>query len=165
MDVTTNFEDGRQLFAAVRAAALEHDRITRAIAQRRELAQHMGGGGFEPRVRSSKPDVNGTARSIAAMDYERRNEARLAEDRRLMDAACDILYGRDNRGGVAAYVGSAVADCAFLRCCGGMDWREVAEQAGVSVNTARAYVGVAADTVDMHGARFLATGEAWGDAT
>lgn len=165
MDVTTDYEDGRHLFAAVRAAALEHDRITRAIARRRELAGHVGGGGFEPRVRSSKPDVNGTAKSIAAMDFERRNEQRLAEDKRLMDAACDILYGRDNRGGVAAYVGSAIADCAFLRCCGAMEWREVAEQVGVSVNTARVYVDTAADTVDMHGARFLATGEAWGDAT
>ena len=165
MDVTTDYEDGRHLFAAVRAAALEHDRITRAIARRRELAGHVGGGGFEPRVRSSRPDVNGTAKSIAAMDFERRNEQRLAEDKRLMDAACDILYGRDNRGGVAAYVGSAIADCAFLRCCGAMEWREVAEQVGVSVNTARVYVDTAADTVDMHGARFLATGEAWGDAT
>lgn len=165
MDVTTDFEDGRQLFAAVRAAALEHDRITRAIAQRREHAQGMGGGGFEPRVRSSKPDVNGTAKAIALMDYERRNESRLAEDKRLMEAACDILYGRDNAGGVSAYVGSKVADCAFLRCCGAMGWREVAEAAGVSVNTARLYVRLAADTVDMHGARFLATGEPWGGAT
>lgn len=163
-EVLDGYEDARQMFEAVRAAATEHDRLTRRAATMRERLG-VKAQGYEPSVSGTREDVNGTAATIALVDFEERNRRRLEHDRAMMSAAQDVIYGVDDNTGVTSYVGALAADCLFLYACGALSWREVAQETGVTVNTARAKAGSALDALDFHGWRFVATGQAWGQAT
>jgi len=99
------YESAREFFEAASAAAREADRIGRELDAMGERAGSLGGGGFEPRVRST-PEPDRMAGRVAAMvDRTDMLARRMDEDYRLIDAACRVLYGADNRSGLYALVG------------------------------------------------------------
>ena len=101
----TRFASVREMFEAASEAARDAERISRQLAEMDESSLSIGGGGFEPRVRSTPdPDRIGRAVSVT-MDYGEVLRMRQDEDYRLIDACCIVLYGEDNRGGLWALTG------------------------------------------------------------
>lgn len=150
------YRDSRELFAAVRDASRETQRHRRTL-ERMEAGEGVrGSGGFEPRVRSSAADVNGTARTLARVDYEASVERRIEEDWRLIDLGCALLYGRESgRGGVEALMGGVVADCIYFRFVAAESWAEVAAHVGYSKSQCRRFTEQGMDGIDFFGWRNL----------
>lgn len=133
-----HYADARAFFEAVRDASAEAARIQRTAGRMAEGEGLRGGGGFEPRVRSSSADVTGMARVDARIDFEAANERRLSEDYAMLDAACRLLYGPDGRGGGLEHImGSAVSDAMWWRFCAAESWAVVALSCGYSKSQCR----------------------------
>jgi hypothetical protein len=113
-------------------------------------AASLGGGGFEPRVRST-PEPDRMAGRVAAMvDREGMLERRQEEDYRLIDAACSVLYGPDNRSGLYALVGWP-ADAIWHHYLGLRTWEEVGELLGYSPSHVKRMAAAALDYCDANG--------------
>ncbi len=103
--------------------AYESDRLEDMRLQ----AENPRGQNFESTCHGSGakgPDSALLATIQAEMEFERANaklEARL-------DAALDVLYGRDGHGGLAKLRSSADADCICGYFLMGMSWPEVASE-------------------------------------
>lgn len=160
------YETAREFFEAARLAAEDAERIRFQLAEMEERAAGVGGGGFEPRVASTgEPDRMG-ARVASAVDHRARLEARQAEDYRLIDAACAILYGHDNDGGLWALVGWR-ADAIFHRYLGLMTWDETARAVHFHKRYVQVQVQAAFEVADAMGCMRttkglgIAEGETW----
>ena len=135
-------------FESARAAAIEAER-TRRTVEGMEAARDSGhadggtgpvsGGGFDP----GKPTA-----SDRLMDYEARMRQRIEEDERQMDDATDVLYGPDDRGGLASLLDSLHADAMWWRYLAACSWVDVAQGASCSVSTAHRLVAESLDYVD-----------------
>ncbi len=165
LDMLEGYDGVGEMLAALRAEVAERDRILgRAESMRERLTSH--GGGYEPRVSASKSDVNGTAKVIALADFEERNRRRVERAERMRSQAHDLIYGDTNpNAGIEAYMGQVAADSLWLYYGGNMSWREVAEWLHVSHNTCKLAAAAAIERTDNLGWRFVATGDAWADAT
>lgn len=140
----------REYFEAAREAARDAERIRRQLAGMERKALALGGGGFEPRVRST-PDPDRIGRSVAAMvDHEEILTRRQDQDYRIIDAACAVLYGTDNRSGLYALVGWP-ADAIYHHYLALRTWDEVARMMGYSTRHVQRSVDVALDLADANG--------------
>lgn len=140
----------REYFEAAREAARDAERIRRQLAGIERKALALGGGGFEPRVRST-PDPDRIGRSVAAMvDHEEILTRRQDEDYRIIDAACAVLYGPDDRGGLYALVGWP-ADAIYHHYLALRTWEETADLMGYSVRHTQRAVAWALDLADANG--------------
>ena len=144
------YQTSRELFDAARAAARDAELCARQLASMEESALSLGGGGFEPRVRSTPdPDRIGSAVS-SVVDQGERLRARQDEDYRLIDAACRVLYGADNRSGLYALVGWP-ADAIYHHYLALRTWEETAALLGYSVRHVQTCVRAALDLADANG--------------
>lgn len=144
------YQTAREFFEAAREAARDADRIRLQLAAMDARSELLGGGGFEPRVRSTPdPDRMGL-RVSALIDHGGMLERRQAEDYRLIDAACRILYGPDDRGGLYALVGWP-ADAIYHHYLALRTWDETARLMGYSVQHVRRQVAWALDFADANG--------------
>ena len=135
-------------FESARNAAIECDR-TRKTVERYEAARDsshadsgtgpVSGGGFSP---------NRMTASDRLVDYEQRMYQRIEQDEALMDRATEVLYGADNRGGLAALLDSLHADAMWWRYLAACSWVDVAQGASCSVSTAHRLVAESLDYVD-----------------
>ena len=99
------YRDAREFFEAAREASRDAERIRRQLDAMAERAEALGGGGFEPRVRSTgEPDRMGS-RVAAMVDMEERLRERQEGDYALVDAACRVLYGSESDAGLWSIVG------------------------------------------------------------
>lgn len=107
-----DFKDARELFEAARSAAIERDHAAKQLERMRHRtlggSSSISGGG-----RGATKDVNGTAASIAIVDYESMMRARLVEDTKLLNLCAALIYGKNGREGVSAVLGSEYADVLF----------------------------------------------------
>lgn len=143
------FGSAREMFEAARAAAREAERIARDLRDLDE-DEPSGGGGFEGRVHGT-PDPDRIGRRVASsLDRRAMLEARQAEDYRLIDAACAVLYGPDNRGGLYALVGWP-ADAIYHHYLGLRTWEETAELVIYSKRYVQEQVAWAFDMADANG--------------
>ena len=127
----TDYASAEDFFEAVREASREAER-TRLTLLQMEAREGVRAQGYEPRVM-----VGGERDRMAATDERMDREGRMAErieqDYRLLDMACELLYGRESgKGGVDALMGSAVADCISFRYVDARPWSEVAALMGYS---------------------------------
>ena len=144
------FRTAREFFEAAREAARDARRISRQLDGMERRALALGGGGFEPRVRST-PDPDRTGRAVAAMlDNEAVLRARQESDYALIDSACAVLYGPDNRSGLYALVGWP-ADAIWHHYLGLRTWDETADLMGYSAPHVRRQVAAALDVADANG--------------
>ena len=158
------FASARELFEAAREAARDAERIRRQLDGMERRALALGGGGFEPRVRSTQ-DPDRIGRSVAAkVDHEEVLTQRQDEDYRLIDAACEGLYGPDNRSGLYALVGWP-ADAIYHHYLALRTWEDTADMMGYSVRYVQRSVAWALDMADAAGdaATRLGLGLAEGD--
>ena len=114
--------DAKEYFERIRdeVASIEHAKEMLARLKAREGAKAQsysaggGGGGSDP-----MDAINGR------IDFEGRLERRIADSQAEVDEACVLLYGADNRGGLAKLKGNRYADalcmaCTLHCCCGKM---------------------------------------------
>lgn len=152
------YASARDFFDAAREAARDADRIARQLDGMERRALALGGGGFEPRVRST-PDPDRTGRAVAALlDNEAVLRQRQESDYALIDAACELLYGADRRSGLYALVGWP-ADAIFHHYLALRTWDEVAEMMGYSVRHVQTCVASALDYADSNGQMWTELGE------
>ena len=153
------YADAREFFSAVRRAAADADRISRELA-RMEAAEGVRAQSYSGGGHGTRADANGTAATIARMDYERRVSRRREEDYALVDSACDVIYGngQTGMGGIDALLGSAVADMVWWRFCACASWSEVAEHCELSVRRCQELVDMAMDTCNAYGIEAMRRG-------
>ena len=140
----------REFFESAREAARDAERIRRQLDAMESRTLSLGGGGFEPRVRST-PDPDRIGALVSAMlDQEERLRERADEDYAVIDAACRVLYGADNRSGLYALVGWP-ADAIYHHYLALRTWEETASMLGYSVSHVKHSVCVALDLADANG--------------
>lgn len=140
----------REFFEHAREAARDADRISRQLDGMERRSLSLGGGGFEPRVRST-PDPDRIGASVSAkLDQEDRLRERADEDWRIIDAACAVLYGPDNRSGLYALVGWP-ADAIYHHYLALRTWDDTASMLGYSVRHVCRAVDAAFDMADANG--------------
>ena len=126
-----DYRDARDFFETVREASREAER-TRLTLLQMEAREGVRAQTYAERV-SVGGERDRMAQTDARMDYEARMAERIEQDYRLLDMACQVLYGRESgKGGVDALMGSAVADCISFRYVDARPWREVAALMGYS---------------------------------
>lgn len=151
-------DSAREFFEAAREAARDAERIARQLDGMESRSLSIGGGGFEPRVRST-PDPDRIGRGVASMlDQSERLRARQDEDYRIIDRACMVLYGRDNRSGLYALVGWP-ADAIYHHYLALRTWDVTAALLGYSVRHVRRAVDVAFDVADANGEMWTVLGK------
>lgn len=144
------YASAREFFDAAREAARDAQRIARQLDGMERRALALGGGGFEPRVRST-PDPDRIGRAVGAMvDNEGVLLQRQEADYALIDAACAVLYGPDNRSGLYALVGWP-ADAIYHHYLGLRTWEETADLMGYSTRYVQRSVAWALDYADAAG--------------
>ena len=152
------YASAREFFEAVAAASGEADRIGRELAEMEAGAESTGGGGFEPRVRSTPVPDRMATRVAAMLDREGALLERRDECRALMDAACRILYGADRRSGLYALVGWP-ADAIWHHYLGLRTWEDTADLMGYSTRHVQTCVAAALDVADANGQMWTELGE------
>ena len=113
-------------------------------------SESLGSGGFQPRVRST-PEPDRMAGRVAAMvDRSDMLARRMDEDYRLIDCACEVLYGNDGRGGLYSLVGWP-ADAIYHHYLALYTWEETAALVGYSERHVQTCVATAFDLADANG--------------
>ena len=152
------YSDAREFFEAVAEANRDAERVKRQLDALEQRALGMGGGGFEPRVRST-PVHDRMGNAVAALvDRETKRHARIEEDYRLIDKAVAVLYGNDLQDGLASLAPPWWADVLDLRYIEGMTWAEVGAAVCYSPSHCRLTANAALDLLDAHGELFAALG-------
>lgn len=144
------YATAREFFEAARSAAREADRIGRELAEMEASADATGGGGFEPRVRSTPEPDRMASRVASKVDREGMLERRQDECYEVIDAACTVLYGHDNRSGLYALVGWP-ADAIYHHYLALRTWEDAARLVGYSVSHVKHSVCVALELADANG--------------
>lgn len=146
-----NFESSRELFEAAREAAIDAERCRRELAEAERHALAMCGPSLEPRVMGGNGDRVGNA-VAALVDREAELHARVERDYALIDAACEVLYGRDGMSdGLAALMPLWTADAIYHRYLALRTWDETEWLVGRCRSRIRSQVAVAFDLMDANG--------------
>lgn len=152
--ITHRFVSARDLFQQAREASRDAERIRRQLVEMRERSTSLGGGGFEPRVRTT-PDHDSMGSRVASMvDRERALARRQAEDYELIDLACAALYGSDQTGeqGLAGLVPETWwADVLWWRYLDDSTWEQVGRAVGYSSRRCFDVAQAALDIADEYG--------------
>lgn len=130
-------------------AARDADRIRETLAKM-ESREGVRAQTYQPCAGGGDRDVMGpTDRRI---DWEGMTRRRRDEDYRLIDLACDVLYGHDQRtGGLLALRGARYADILWWRYCAAAPWVDVADAVGLSVRYTQGLADDALDFLDHYG--------------
>lgn len=155
----TEFACTADYFGAVRAAAIDAERIGRRL-ERMVAREGVRAQGYEAQGRGTRSDVNGTDATVGRMDWEGRIAARREGDYKLIDSACEVIYGSDQTGmgGIASLMGAATADAVWWRFCGAAQWREVAQRVEMSERWCQDQVAAAMDVCDAYGMEAMRRG-------
>lgn len=152
------FGSAREFFDFARSAAQDAERIGRQLAEMEVRAEGIGSGGFEPRVRSTPDPDRMAGRVVANADHKERLEARREEDYRVIDAACAVLYGEDNRSGLYALVGWP-ADAIYHHYLALRTWEDTAGMLGYSARYTQEQVRWALELADANGDMWTRLGQ------
>lgn len=154
-----SYTDAREFFEAARRAAQDIESASRQL-ERMRAAEGVRAQGYQPGVSGTRSDVNGTAATVARIDWEGRMEARLAEDAALVECAMGVVYGDPSTGlgGVAALMGGPVADVMMWRYCRAQDWRWIAAMLDRSESWCRESAAAAMDVCDAYGIEAMRRG-------
>lgn len=145
-----NFESSRELFEAASDAVRDAERCRRQLEAMEQRALSVSSPSFDARVSGGDHDRLG--RDVAALvDREAELHARIEQDYDLIDAACAVLYGRDNEDGVASLLEPWVADAMWHHYLGLRTWEFIAELLCISSRHIRRCVCVAFELMDANG--------------
>lgn len=153
------YPDAHEFFMAVRDAAKDADRLG-GIIRGMEAREGLHARGLGPRPRGGARDV--MAATDARMDWEWRNSRRMEDDMRLIQAACDILFGKDGtgrNGGVEAVLDWRYSESAWWRFCAAETWAVTAAHVGMSAEWCRKVaVPTVTSLVDSYGEALAVAG-------
>lgn len=146
----------RDYFAQVRDAAIDAERTRRTLAAM-ESREGVKAQRYGASVQGGTRDV--MAATDARLDRELAWRDRIERDYALIDHACALIYGVDNRGGIAALLGTATADAMFWRYCAAVSWADVAKAVSYSQAWCFRAVATAHDLVDSLGFKAVMEGD------
>lgn len=139
-----------EFFEAAREASRDAERCNRQLASLESRMLALGGGGFEPRVRSTPDPQRMQVRANAYVDMEAALTRRREEDYALIDSACRVLYGTDSDAGLWALVGWR-ADLLAQHYLNDRTWAEVGAIMGYSASHCQQQAQVALEVADGWG--------------
>lgn len=151
------YATAREFFESVREAARDAERIRWQLDAMEDRAGALGGGGFEPRVRSTPDPDRMAGRVDELVDHGERLRRRQDKDWRMIDAACEVLYGPDNRGGLWALVGWP-ADAIYHHYLALRTWEDTALMLGYSAGHVKHAASAALDLADANGQMWTVLG-------
>lgn len=145
--------NARDYFDWVRDASRDAESIRQQLMALESRAKALGGGGFEPRTRSTPDPRRMEGRIVAYMQREEELKARQEADYAIIGRACRLLYGEDEdgRGGVSAGCGTLHADVLWWRYLDDSPWKQVASVLNSSITTCRAAHDAALRWIDEGG--------------
>ena len=120
-----------------------------------ELRESLGVGGIDYSRQSfgASADIADKIDSIVGMESRLREmEAGLYRE---FDEACAVLYGNDNRGGVAKVVGTNAADVVLCRYLDNQKWDAIARNLGCTVRWCRMLADRAFTAIDKYGTAYM----------
>ena len=151
------YADAREFFNAARRASQDADSIGTQLDALEHRALGMGGGGFEPRVRST-PTHDRMGSAVASfVDREQKLRAQQEYDYAIIDKACALLYGTDNEHGLRSLLGWP-ADALFHHYLALLTWDATAQILGYSASHVRNQANAALDYLDANGELFTTLG-------
>jgi len=162
-----HFTGARDLFESAREASHDAECVRLQLAELEAGAESVGGGGFDPRVRSTPDPHRMESRAVARADREAALRDRMRADRALVDLACRVLYGTDDETGLSVLVPEWWCDVLWWRYLDEAKWGSVARAVGYSEQRCRQVAEAALDVVDSWGivatmqGRPLNTPETW----
>lgn len=115
----------KEYFEVIRAEVVKTDRAREMLERMRaregaKAQSYQAGGG--------SGDAADPMDSIAKrIDFEGRLEQRIADAEEALDEACEVLYGKDGRGGLAKLKGTRYADAICMGYLQAQPWNEIAE--------------------------------------
>lgn len=146
MDIPV-FACARDLFESAKEASKDAERCRRQILTLESRASSLGGGGTGQRV-SSTPDPKRMELRIATyVDQERKLDARMEDDYRLIDLATRVLYGCEGVKGVDS-VSPTWADVLWWRYLDNASWRDVARAVDYSPTQCQTFAKNAFEWID-----------------
>ena len=115
----------KEYFEGIRAEVVETERaremLERMKAQEGAKAQSYQEGG------GSHGDSDPMESIVRRIDFEGRLQKRIDDAEEAIDEACEVLYGKDGRGGLAKLKGTRYADAICMAYCQAEPWSEIAE--------------------------------------
>lgn len=122
----------RRFFEMARDASRDAERCRSQLVALESRAKSLGGGGFQPKMRST-PDPHRMERKVDAyVDRERALEGRMQADYVMIDDACAVLYGDDAHRGLDSVQSPAWADVLWWKYLDDATWDAVAVAVGYS---------------------------------
>lgn len=146
------YRKARDLFEAARDAASDALRCEKQIEVLEEDAVRVSSPSLTPSGRRA-PASDRMANKVATL-VDRKNalDRRIDEDYRLIDAACEILYGADGMSdGLATIAPPWWADAIYHHYLGLSTWDETADRVMFSKRYVQTCVCAAFDLMDANG--------------
>lgn len=125
----------RRFFETVREASKDAERCRNQLLRLEARAKSLGGGGFEPRTRSTPDPQRAQRRIDAYVDQERRLERRIDDDYRMIGLSDVVLYGDGERVGLDRAQSRVWADVLWWRYLDDATWDAVAYAVRYSART------------------------------
>lgn len=148
-DLAFNYSCARDLFDAARDASIDREAASRQLrnldSRRFSTARRTDG------MPSSHAPSDGTAASVAFLDFEAAAKRRISEDDALLRLAIGVLYGTDGMGGAASLLTPSHADVVFQRYVSAYTWDKAAAVCNVAPSTAKRMASELFDVVDAYG--------------
>lgn len=141
----------KELFESAREASRDALRIRDELEHLEARTVAMGSPSLEAHGRGCRAD-HVAGRVAALVDNSAALERRLEDDYRLIDAACEILYGRDGvSDGLAVLAPAWWADAIYYHFLALRKWEDVAAMLSYSERHVFECVRAAFDLMDAHG--------------
>ena len=155
---STSARSARDLLEAARSASDDYASCERQLIVLRARAEHVGGGVVAGSVGGATSPDGLERRVTALVDREAELEGRMARDEAVIEAACELLYGEDGRGGLSALVPTFWADALWWHYLQGLKWVEVGEVLSYSPDHLKACARQAIEIADGYGVARAAEG-------
>lgn len=153
------YDSTRRLLEDAREAAYDYAACERQLIALRLRAESLGGGVSTGSVGGTHAHDSMERRVVALADRQRDIEGRMLRYERVMDMACDMLYGKGGRDGLAALVPAFWCDALWWHYLQGMTWVEVGSTLGYSAQHLKRCATAAIEVGDAYGIVAATLGE------
>ena len=142
----------RDFFDAVRDAAVDAEMCRRQLMALEARVRSLGGMATSPPVSSTHDPDRMAGRVAAYVDREEQLRSRMDADYALVDRACVVLYGPDQRtGGLADDRSATWASVLWWRYCAAETWLAVGDAVGYTERQCRNVCAEALRWIDRTG--------------
>lgn len=140
----------KDFFDRVRDASVDAERCRLQLLELEGRMHSMGAHDLQPRVRSTPDPQRMAGRVGAYVDREESLRERQQQDYALIDAACTVLYGSDERRGLGDVVSPIWADILWWRYLDASTWEDVGHAVSYSVRQCQTMCDAAFSWIDSN---------------